>query len=43
MVLLLIVSLCFVAIGIALPQLVEQAGLLQSKLPQILAKLEKLI
>jgi putative permease len=43
MVLLLIVGMCFIAIGVALPQLVEQAGLLQSKLPQILTKLENLI
>lgn len=39
-VLVLLVFVTFIAIGFALPQLIEQAGLLQAKLPQILSKLE---
>ena len=42
-VLVLIVLLCFIAIAFALPQLLEQIKLLQSKLPQILSKLEVLL
>ena len=38
--LVLLVLGAFLAIGFALPQLVEQAGLLQARLPQILGKLE---
>ncbi len=39
-VLVLLVFFSFIAIGFALPQLIEQASLLQAKLPQILSKLE---
>lgn len=39
-VLVVLVFVTFIAIGFALPQLIEQAGLLQAKLPQILSKLE---
>ena len=39
-VLLLLVFLGFIAIGFALPQLIDQISLLQAKLPQILSKLE---
>lgn len=42
-VLVLLVFVSFIAIGFALPQLVEQASLLQSKMPQILSKLEEFI
>lgn len=42
-VLVLLVFFSFIAIGFALPQLLEQASLLQAKLPQILAKLEVLV
>lgn len=38
--LVLLVFFAFIAIGFALPQLVEQASFLQAKLPQILTKLE---
>jgi putative permease len=38
-VLVLLVFFCFLALGFALPQLFEQASLLQAKLPHILAKL----
>ena len=39
-VLVLLVFITFIALGFALPQLIEQAGLLQAKLPNILSKLE---
>lgn len=42
-VLLLLVFFSIIAIGFALPQLVEQAGLLQAKLPQIMTRLEGFI
>ncbi len=42
-VLVLLVFFSFIAIGFALPQLLEQASLLQAKLPQILSKLEVFI
>lgn len=42
-VLLLLVFFAFIAIGFALPQLIDQISLLQSKLPQILSKLEKFL
>ncbi len=42
-VLVFLVIFSFIAIGFALPQLIEQAGLLQAKLPQIFAKLEVFI
>ena len=39
-VLLLLVFFAFIALGFALPQLIDQINLLQAKLPQILTKLE---
>ena len=42
-VLLLLVFVSFLAIGFALPQLFEQAGLLQAKLPQIMTRFEAFI
>jgi len=42
-VLLLLVFFAFIALGFALPQLIDQISLLQAKLPQILTKLEKFL
>jgi len=42
-VLVILLATSFIAIGFALPQLFEQIGLLQSKLPQIVAQLQSLL
>ena len=42
-VLLLLVFFAFIALGFALPQLIDQISLLQAKLPQILTKLENFL
>jgi len=42
-VLLLLVFFAFIALGFALPQLIDQISLLQAKLPQILTKLERFL
>ena len=42
-VLVILLATSFIAIGFALPQLFDQIGLLQSKLPQIVVQLEQLL